>query len=52
MKKEKVIHSVSSQLAEFFRLEPTPANADENGCSAAQKAYNSLRFRNHEKHCL
>jgi hypothetical protein len=32
--KEKVIRPVSSQLAEFLRLAPTPASSDEVGGSA------------------
>src|SRR5208282_1830810 len=35
--KEKVIRPVSSQLAYFLRLGPTPASSDEVGCSAVNR---------------
>jgi hypothetical protein len=37
IKKEKVIRPVSSQLAEFLRLAPTPASSDEIGGSAVNQ---------------
>jgi hypothetical protein len=41
-----VIRQVSSQLADFLRLGPTPASSDEVGCSAVnRRVVRSSRFR-------